>query len=567
MKTRMIQLAVIVMALTGSLLAKAAEPHFDFSGLEKMAVQEGGRKKPYSSLSYRVLETLKGSSSYDLSKQNGGGELSAMQTVMSIWLQPEQWISRPLILVGYLPLRKEVGLTPDQKCFSYATLIANAKLQAAISDTQRFQQTHPGEKMSRLQHEALSVAGRLALFEKLAKGSLMAIVPNPQNASAGWLTLEQAGTDYPAKKMASVKTAFAAMMTAFSKGDTAAFLQSSKRLTSSLAKLDPAHYPPEWKLGLETFYIQLHPFRWAWVLYALAAIALWLTTLRARKAGYWIAWAIIIGGFLMQLFGFTARVLIADRAPVTNMYESIIWVAFGAMLFAMILEAIYRCRYYFLGATPLAVVLLMLADTQSTIFSSAIEPLRPVLRDNFWLSTHVTSITLSYAAFLLSLGVGHIILFKTLFRKKTAPELYTYLYRSLQIGVLLLAIGTILGGIWANYSWGRFWSWDPKETWALIALLSYIFLLHGRIAGWWSGFGLAVGSVIAFLSVLMAWYGVNFVLGTGLHSYGFGTGGLPYVVGYVVLELLFTLTVIVVRTMRKAKRPSTKSAEESAEAV
>ena len=117
--------------------------------------------------------------------------------------------------------------------------------------------------------------------------------------------------------------------------------------------------------------------------------------------------------------------------------------------------------------------------------------------------------------------------------------MHFWLYRVLQLGVLLLAAGTILGGVWANYSWGRFWGWDPKETWALIALLCYIMTLHGRLAGWWTQFGLVVASVVCFLAVLMAWYGVNFVLGKGLHSYGFGIGGETYVATFVVLDLLF----------------------------
>ena len=117
--------------------------------------------------------------------------------------------------------------------------------------------------------------------------------------------------------------------------------------------------------------------------------------------------------------------------------------------------------------------------------------------------------------------------------------MHFWLYRVLQLGVLLLAAGTILGGVWANYSWGRFWGWDPKETWALIALLCYITTLHGRLAGWWSEFGLVVASVVCFLAVLMAWYGVNFVLGKGLHSYGFGIGGETYVGTFVVADLLF----------------------------
>jgi cytochrome c biogenesis factor len=117
--------------------------------------------------------------------------------------------------------------------------------------------------------------------------------------------------------------------------------------------------------------------------------------------------------------------------------------------------------------------------------------------------------------------------------------MHFWLYRVLQLGVLLLAAGTILGGVWANYSWGRFWGWDPKETWALIALLCYITTLHGRLAGWWTQFGLVVASVVCFLAVLMAWYGVNFVLGKGLHSYGFGIGGETYVASFVIADLLF----------------------------
>jgi ABC-type transport system involved in cytochrome c biogenesis permease subunit len=107
----------------------------------------------------------------------------------------------------------------------------------------------------------------------------------------------------------------------------------------------------------------------------------------------------------------------------------------------------------------------------------------------------------------------------------TVKPLSNFVYRTMQVGVLLIAAGTILGGVWADYSWGRFWGWDPKEVWALITLLVYLIPLHGRFAGWVSTFGLVVASVVCFLSVVMAWYGVNFVLGVGLHSYGFVEGG------------------------------------------
>ena len=234
--------------------------------------------------------------------------------------------------------------------------------------------------------------------------------------------------------------------------------------------------------------------------------------------------------------------MIAGRPPVTNMYESVIWVAFGAVLFSLIFEYFYKARNYVLASTGAAVVCLILADTLPAVLDPSIKPLTPVLRNNFWLTVHVLTITLGYAAFLLSLGLGHMALFKYAFRpdqEESVKNLNQALYKSIQVGVLFLAAGTILGGVWANYSWGRFWGWDPKEVWALIALLGYLAILHGRYAGWLREFGMAAWSVVAFLGVLMAWYGVNFVLGAGLHSYGFGTGGYKYVAIYVLVEFAF----------------------------
>ena len=116
--------------------------------------------------------------------------------------------------------------------------------------------------------------------------------------------------------------------------------------------------------------------------------------------------------------------------------------------------------------------------------------------------------------------------------------LSNFIYRAMQVGVLLVAAGTILGGVWADYSWGRFWGWDPKEVWALITLLVYLIPLHGRFAGWVSTFGLVVASVVCFLSVIMAWYGVNFVLGVGLHSYGFVEGGSQGIMSVIIMGVL-----------------------------
>jgi cytochrome c-type biogenesis protein CcsB len=236
------------------------------------------------------------------------------------------------------------------------------------------------------------------------------------------------------------------------------------------------------------------------------------------------------------------RCIIAGRPPVTNMFESVVWVSFGIMAFAFIFLIRYRALTYLLAALPVSLTCLLLVQQLPVAMPASIDPLVPVLRSNYWLTIHVLTITLSYAAFGLAMGFGHIVLFRFIRNPLNASEdatLHFWLYRIIQLGVILLATGTILGGVWANYSWGRFWGWDPKETWALIALLCYIFVLHGRVVGWWNQFGLALASVVCFCAVVMTWYGVNFVLGKGLHSYGFGIGGEKYVAGLVGVDLCY----------------------------
>jgi len=152
------------------------------------------------------------------------------------------------------------------------------------------------------------------------------------------------------------------------------------------------------------------------------------------------------------------------------------------------------------------------------------------------------TITLSYAAFALALGIANVTLGCFLFRSDKADTiraLSQLTYRAIQVGVLLLAAGIILGGVWADYTWGRFWGWDPKEVWALVALLGYLAVLHARLGGAIGNRCLAVMSVVCFSLVVMAWYGVNFVLGAGLHSYGFGDGGQGFVCSAIFFQWLY----------------------------
>jgi ABC-type transport system involved in cytochrome c biogenesis permease subunit len=231
-----------------------------------------------------------------------------------------------------------------------------------------------------------------------------------------------------------------------------------------------------------------------------------------------VAWAVV---------GFACRVHISGRPPVSNMYESLIWVALMTAVLGLVLEWIYPRGVIALAVGLVSTLGFVLADQLPLTFSPSIQPLQAVLRSNYWLIIHVLTIVSSYAAFALAWGLGNFNLALILYaprRRDLIEALSGFCYRAIQVGVLLLFLGTMLGGFWAAESWGRFWGWDPKEVWALVALLCYLIPLHARYTGWVRDFGLAVCSVVCFASVVTAWYGVNFVLGAGLHSYGFGNG-------------------------------------------
>lgn len=496
----------------------------EFSELETLPVQEGGRKKPFLVFAEEALLGLTGKRSIGIDGEKQG----AMEVITGLWLAPGDWQSLPILLVNHKPLKEATGLDPSRKHFSYAELVGNTGLRTRLTEAAALRAQPGNKRLSGLPKEAADVGLRLASLEGLASGEAFRFLPNPTTANGPWSPI-------PPEELQPLRVAYDA-------GDATAFSKAVVDLKTSLAAMSPAFQPPAWIIELEVLYQHSHPIRLAWILYLAAGLVMGLVG--TSRGGYVSAWVLALAGFGMQLAGFAARVAISGRAPVTNMYESVLWVALGTVFFALLFEAIYRSRVFLLAAVPVAVVSLILADSQPTTMSRAITPLVPVLRDNFWLTTHVLTITLSYAAFALALALGHMALGTVIRGNRPSPNLYNYLYRVIQVGVLLLAIGTILGGVWANYSWGRFWDWDPKEVWALVTLLAYLFVLHGRIAGKWGGFGMSVGAVLCFLSVLMAWYGVNFVLGAGLHSYGFGSGGFEWAAAFVALELAFVVVAI-----------------------
>src|SRR5213596_2658423 len=512
----------------------------DFKQWGLTAIQDGGRRKPVDTFARETLIRITGRSIYT---DKTGRRWQPNDFLLSALLDTRDWKNEPMILISSGQLIERLGLDKTQRRFSFAQLTGSAELQRIASEARALKRAE--KPLDRVQQEALSVNDRLALLGNVMNGNALLIVPSPQKETDAWIVPDPAAVAayYNETQFAPAFAELTKMMRAYTQGDGFNFSRAANQLRAGLRELSPVTYPQDRQLRLEYFYNHFEGFYRAIWCYGIALVILIVAHLRKRDGvAQYVGVAGALLGLAFQASGIVMRCMIAGRPLVTNMYESIIWVSFAVTFFGMIFFARYRAPMYLLAALPVTLIALLLVHQMPIAMPSSIDPLVPVLRDNFWLTVHVLTITLSYAAFALAMGFGHILLWRYARNPAAAradAPMHFWLYRVLQLGVLLLAAGTILGGVWANYSWGRFWGWDPKETWALIALLCYILTLHGRLAGWWTQFGLVVASVVCFLAVLMAWYGVNFVLGKGLHSYGFGIGGETYVATFVILDLLF----------------------------
>jgi cytochrome c-type biogenesis protein CcsB len=566
-------LSGICLAQTASDMPAADSSSLDFKQWGLLAIQDGGRRKPVDTFAREALIKITGRSTY----ASKGKKWQGTDFILSMLLDTHDWKSQPMILVSLGELKQKLELPEQQRRFSFAQLTALPELNRLAGEAHALRKAE--KPLSRLQSEVMSVSERLTLFANIMNGHSFLLVPAPEKTTDPWLVPPAFAQHYKEEQFAPIQTQLQTMANAYAKADGFAFSRAANQLRDGLRQLSPKIYPTEKELRLEYFYNHFDGFYRAALAYGIALLLLGIAHWRSsslrdappRRSYLKIAGVLIaIAGLIFHASAITMRCLIAGRPPVTNMYESIIWVSFAVSLFGMIFFARYRTSVYLLAALPVSLLSLLLVHQLPIAMPASIDPLVPVLRDNFWLTIHVLTITLSYAAFALAMGFGHILLWRYARNPVLAraeQNMHFWLYRVLQLGVILLAAGTILGGVWANYSWGRFWGWDPKETWALIALLCYILTLHGRLAGWWTQFGLVVASVVCFLAVLMAWYGVNFVLGKGLHSYGFGLGGETYVVTFVIADLLFVAFATWRYRSTKPPRPPSSPTPVTAEGV
>jgi cytochrome c-type biogenesis protein CcsB len=504
--------------------------NLDFEALRTIPVLDNGRHKPFDTFAGESIRKITGKWKYE------GNSPSAL--VLSM-LTSHDWLHEQCIRIDYMPLKEALGFDVNQQFFNYHAITDNPHFRELANRT--FQKHSSQQELNPLETEMGELIHKLNLLHALITGEAVKIVPPPPGSpdEADWLPIADP-QGYSAETQTELRNMFSTVTAAFTTADNAQFQQAVQNLKAKLSTLNPEAYQYAHHLELEIFYNDSRPFLYSWVLYLIAFLIFLTWYSFPNKPLWWSGYGFAIAGFLLHSYGLIVRAIISGRAPVSNMYESVIWVGWGIVATAIIFDLLYRRHWFMTTASALGVGFLILADILP--FDPNIEPLVPVLRSNYWLIIHVLTITLSYSIFALGMALAHVILaiyFYMPKRRDLLSELSLFLYRIIQVGVVFLFAGTVLGGVWAAESWGRFWGWDPKETWALISLIGYLAILHARYTGWMRDFGTAVCSILGFWLILMTWYGVNFVLAVGLHSYGFGSGGGTYVMGYLLAEVLF----------------------------
>jgi len=347
--------------------------------------------------------------------------------------------------------------------------------------------------------------------------------------------------------------------------DDLAFRKELTRVHDRLVKraTDRGEYK---HVELEAKYYRSNYFLNAMVIFllgTLTGLAMWFSGKgRAAKILSWCTFGLTVVGLLYCLAAIVMRCIIMARPPVGNLYDTIIFIGATVVIFALIVEGMTK-KGFALGLAPILGVILIVLARRYELGDAKdhMDPLVAVLDSNFWLTIHVITITLGYSAGLFAsfLSLGYVLLRGLrldLENKDLRRSLTRAVYGMLCVTLFLSLVGTVLGGIWANYSWGRFWGWDPKENGALMIVIWTLVIMHARLGGYIKEWGLHFASLFTACVVVFSWWHVNF-LGVGLHNYGFtaGKGTIwAFYVGFSVILLLGFIAMFMEKAEKRAKK-------------
>jgi len=500
---------------------------------ELMVQDMDGRIKPVNTLASEFMRKLTRKTHYELKKEDKIYSLNCDQLFLSIHQNPVAWKVIPLINVDETKGRVllEMLNLEERSMLSFQDLIADDGSYRLMNAVQAAQRKKPAER-SEQDNEIIKVDERFNILYQALSGNYLKLFPQPEAEDDKWFNSQFQNAGFTPEDSVFVRNILNAYYQDISKAQSIGNWQDANDklmyIKTFQHTMGASIMPDEERVSAELLYNELNIFNRLFPIYWLLGVILLIIALlrvffhnRALKLTYLFAVALTGLAFLAQTFNMLLRWYAGGYPPWSNGYEMIILVTWALFLFGFIF---YRKSDFILPMVAIFGGTLLFVSYLDWL-NPEITNLVPVLK-SYWLKIHVAIIVSSYAPLALSALLGLLSLIFMSVRHSTLNKPIrelTYINElSMTIGLFMLAIGTFLGGVWANESWGRYWGWDPKETWALISIIVYAVVLHMRLVPSLRGFyAFNLASVIAFSSIIMTSFGVNYYL-SGLHSYAAG---------------------------------------------
>uniref|UniRef100_UPI0039A6AEC0 cytochrome c biogenesis protein n=1 Tax=Ornithobacterium rhinotracheale TaxID=28251 RepID=UPI0039A6AEC0 len=539
--------ALLIFALgVGGLNAQGFEhsitPQAKADEYGRLVVQDlDGRMKPLTTLAYEISRKLNGKTKIAISTAEKVYKLSPEQFLLAIQIDPKLYSQIPIFKVDEEKLQtllKKLKL-PVQKYYAFDDLIDEKGAYLLHDEVERINRLKASDRND-ADKELLKLDERFNIFYGVVMGDFLRLFPNKNAQNNEWFTAKQSQKDFTPEDATFVQNIGKYYLTALSKGNAQAFQpENYKEADESLLYISAYQkeigkqvYPSEEMIEAEIFYTKANIGNYLFSIFiALGMLLLVINIVQLFSAQKSLNIILKIGyilsliGFLVFTFDLGLRWYIAKHPPWSDGFEMMLFVSWGVLLFGLLFS---RKSSFALPVGLLFSGVLLFVSFLDWL-NPEITNLKPVLH-SYWLKIHVAVIVGSYAPLALSAVLALLSLLLIIFKPKAPSkrwwgamqEMSIVNEMSLTIGLFLLTIGTFLGGIWANESWGRYWAWDPKETWALISIMVYAIVLHLRlIPKLGSALLYNLCSMWAFASIIMTSYGVNYYL-SGLHSYAKG---------------------------------------------
>ena len=513
------------------------------SDFGSLVIQDsGGRMKPLNTFSSELLRKVSKSDTYN--------NLSADQVLISIIKNPLDWYNTPIIYLkrGNDSLRKIVGRDSKEK---YAAFVDFFDQNGNYKISSQLENAYKASLPNQFQKDFIETDRKVNLLFSAFEGTILKIFPLPNNQNNKWVSFSDPDAiQFNGVDSLYVKNVLPLYFSTLDNDIQSGDYENSKKLLESIKGFQTKYgsdvLPDDDKIKAEIYYNKYDIFKnlYSWYMYVgtiMFTFLIFQIFYENKYLKYLIKFSkyCIVTLFVLHTFGLLARAYVSGHAPWSDAYESMIYVAWATVGIGL---AFGRKSDLTIAATSFVSSMILMIAHWSWM-DPEIANLVPVL-DSYWLMIHVSVIVGSYGPFTLSMILGIVSLILIIITNKknqrkigiNLQELTIINELSLTVGLIMLTIGNFLGGQWANESWGRYWGWDPKETWALISIMIYAFVLHMRlIPGLKGKWMFNLMSIIAFASIMMTYFGVNFYL-TGLHSYASGDKVItPSFVYYSVL--------------------------------